>query len=476
MQEVIGSTPIFSTKAAILFVWWLFCLWCAKKCANSELLLSLPPFWIMPKRLQNKKDYPFKTAELVNRNGDLAKRWYIEFYIYSATTNKLERKRLSSWIFQDTEERANLNKYKTVRERTEIAKRIIEEINQALTSGVILDEEMPSAPELLQVEPGPINPRSINLAEHTFYTALEFAVQSKISSVRPNSVDTYASFWNILGSWMKENRVDKTPFLKRDQHGNWVIETLVYRFVDYLRMEYTISKGPKKGKQIGNTTFNNHRRLFKTLFNVFLNRKLIESNPLHNVPELVETETANVAYTAEQKAILKQELSQLPQLWQFAQIIYYSLMRPNELQQLRVKHVREQDLYIPADISKNHYARYPKITPGLKKVLDGMQLHNYNPEDLLFTKLGTPGPDSLKWSENYFTFKHREVADRLGYGADYVLYSWKHTGVVDLYRAGVKERYIMQQSGHRDMESFGKYLRSLGLYTNEELVSKAPEL
>jgi hypothetical protein len=64
----------------------------------------------------------------------------------------------------------------------------------------------------------------------------------------------------------------------------------------------------------------------------------------------------------------------------------------------------------------------------------------------------------------------------MNYPNDYTMYSWKHTGVVFLYRNNIPRASIRMQAGFMDDKSFETYLKSLGLFENELLITSYPSL
>jgi len=60
-------------------------------------------------------------------------------------------------------------------------------------------------------------------------------------------------------------------------------------------------------------------------------------------------------------------------------------------------------------------------------------------------------------------------------GSDYTLYSWKHSGVVAAYNAGVDIKTIQSQCRHQSLEQTDIYLKSLGLGINKA-INKIPGL
>jgi len=59
-------------------------------------------------------------------------------------------------------------------------------------------------------------------------------------------------------------------------------------------------------------------------------------------------------------------------------------------------------------------------------------------------------------------------------GIPFIPGSWKHTGVVNAYKAGVDIKSIQRQCRHTAIDMTDNYLKSLGLYDNEEFLLKMP--
>jgi hypothetical protein len=48
--------------------------------------------------------------------------------------------------------------------------------------------------------------------------------------------------------------------------------------------------------------------------------------------------------------------------------------------------------------------------------------------------------------------------------------------VIAAHKAGVSDNDIKKQTGNKDYGSFQKYLKSLGLFDNQDFASKIPDL
>lgn len=85
-------------------------------------------------------------------------------------------------------------------------------------------------------------------------------------------------------------------------------------------------------------------------------------------------------------------------------------------------------------------------------------------------------PSEKPYSRNAVTRRHAAILKRCSIDSRYSMYSWKHTGNVDSYLAGIDVYDIMRQNRHHSLEQTMNYLRSLGLRPNVNYSKKAPAL
>ena len=68
---------------------------------------------------------------------------------------------------------------------------------------------------------------------------------------------------------------------------------------------------------------------------------------------------------------------------------------------------------------------------------------------------------------------HRKALEESGlYDGKLTLYSWKHTGVCNAYRAGVDIKTLQGLLRHHSLDMTAIYMRSLGLRVDENLKGK----
>jgi len=115
--------------------------------------------------------YPFKNAKLNDCDGDISKRWYIEFYAWDVQKEKLLRRRFYE-----------INNISTIKDRRAYARRIIKEINDLLKDGFHFD-----------VNKAPAEAVSEEQKTYTINAALDYALEVKKPSIRTTSYPSYKS-------------------------------------------------------------------------------------------------------------------------------------------------------------------------------------------------------------------------------------------------------------------------------------------
>jgi len=388
------------------------------------------------------KFYSFRKAKLIDCNGDLAKRWYIIFYAWDVQLGRLRRKRLY-----------DVNKLKTAAERKAYAKKVIQEINKKLSAGFHFD-----AQKIREAN------KKINESENIEYKNAIVALQEVLQiNKKIYRVRTYDSFSSIINKFH--------DFLKSKK---W--HTLTINRIEQEHAKSFVDSMLKKGHS--GKTINGYVGYMKTLFNELLSRGYIEKNPFVGLKkQKEEISHQNLAYSNEQIELIKAELRNTdPQMWQFIQFIYYLYIRPSELRMIRIQDIKLQKatVHIRADISKNRKDAFVSIPENFKEEIRKMELQQYPGSYYLFTSLHQPGLRPL--GRNTMGDRYRKHIKRMGINKGYTLYSWKHTGVVRAFLAGVNIKAIQQQCRHHSIYETDKYLRSLGLIENTEIIRHHPAL
>ncbi|MFN3405862.1 MAG: tyrosine-type recombinase/integrase [Cytophagaceae bacterium] len=368
-------------------------------------------------------------------------RWYVEFYVWNpkaGSKGKFER-------FRDIIPKS-IQDEKT---REDFANDRIREINKALKDGFVVGPKEPAKPKPQKLE------KEMNVQE-----ALDYAIKHKKNTCK--SVTKFkqvkTAFTDFLAS--KNPSILKEPITSINK--KIILDFYDYEFLECKRTEYTR---------------NGLKRMLKTLFQLLVDKDKITSNPVPKNKKLKTSSTKNRAYLPDQvKSLLNHFISNDPQLYIFVRTMFYTLARRNELRLLRIRDIdfTKEKIRIIKENSKNKLSRMIDISPHLLPDLKKMNLQNYPEFYYVFGKKGAPGekPRGI----NFFSDRHKTLTEEFKLGPDFTLYSWKHTGVCEHFKAGVDLDAIKQQGGWEDWESFLTYIKSLGLDENKRFKEKSPKI
>ncbi|MCF8247787.1 MAG: site-specific integrase [Saprospiraceae bacterium] len=172
-----------------------------------------------------------------------------------------------------------------------------------------------------------------------------------------------------------------------------------------------------------------------------------------------------------QIARIKKHLLEVdPTLWMTCQFIYYCFIRPGELRLVKVGdiHFDEWKICVRANISKNKKEQYVTIPIAFRPSLESLKFRS--PREFIFFTDDCTKPVAI----NHFLRKFRRALTTLGFGNEYQLYSWKHTGAVSAVRAGASLKELQIQLRHHSLEEVDKYIRQLGVNDLQDLEGRFP--
>jgi integrase len=367
-------------------------------------------------------------------------RWVIKFRVWNADIEKVV-------LMRDY----TCNSKKDITERKETAKRIIEQISAALRDGKHID-----TPKRLAQEEA----KKVQTA-HTLKDALNVAMFWKRAE-NIKSIRNYENCYRRLCDWIAKAEYNQLP-----------IEAVNHNHVELFLNSLS------KDNPLSNRAYNNYRDQVSTLFQVLLQKDIITKNPCTKVPKRKAAKGRNLAYTVDQQTMLIDFMKvKYPGLLAFCQLMYYTLMRTNEITHMQAWWIGTYDInkiYLPKEFSKNGQERHITIPPQLERIIQEQGWRNLPHDTYLFSSGYRPGKNLVQ-SKMHANKYRRWVLDKLKFAKDYTMYSWKHTGVVFLYRNNIPRAAIRAQAGFMDDKSFEAYLKSLALFENEILVTNYPSL
>lgn len=301
----------------------------------------------------------------------------------------------------------------------------------------------------------------------TLGDALKTALRMKSDSVSAKTMSSYTGKAKVMTEWAVQKDLINTPLNKIDRG-------IVNRFLSDL-----------KSQGITNCTRNNYSRALHALFEALVEQGYMENNPFKYVKPLKMTTEAYMPYYPDQINTIKGYLmANDPQLWHFCLFMYYFLMRPVEIVQLKREHVNLQQRRIHIDSlthksRKGHYATISES--GLEFLLES-RLVEGKVNGFIFDEGNSKSPNSRV---NRFGERHRKMLNHLNKKEgmplykNQSLYSWKSTGAANLYMATKDIRLVQMQIGHADITTTELYLKNIGVledHLNKTLVRSQPAI
>ncbi|MEO0585413.1 MAG: hypothetical protein AAF135_24585 [Bacteroidota bacterium] len=140
-----------------------------------------------------------------------------------------------------------------------------------------------------------------------------------------------------------------------------------------------------------------------------------------------------------------------------------------EICRMRVRNIDKGIILVRNNQSKKQ--KPCMINPQLMEIIQKMDLDQYPEHYYIFGKNRMPSPTFRH--RNRYSEDHRRILDACEIqdeGLD--MYSWKHTGNCNAYRAGVDIYSLKIQNRHSSLRQTEIYLSTLGLRIPVELKTK----
>ncbi|WP_255037668.1 tyrosine-type recombinase/integrase [Lacihabitans soyangensis] len=386
------------------------------------------------KLIPMSETYPYKLCRLSKpKDNSLEKPWYVEFYVWDATKQKLHRKR---YVLSDD----------TAKAREIEAAKLIKQTNQQLIAGAVINP-------VQKKQIGPIQP------ETPLLEAIAFFLKYIKGSKKPRTYETYKSDLQKL-----------TDYLTTTNQTNLTLGTFTFNhaqaYIDYLIID----------QQLKNLRINNLKATNSAFFGFYQKRKTINENPFKGIDNLDVQASKHKSYTNQEALAIKNYcLEHDPRLWLAISFVYYGFIRAGyELRSLTIGNLFEKTILIEGQNSKSGDSEHVMIPAALEKIIQQYKLRDYPKHYYI---LGTDGPSETMVDKNHWYRRHVKALEATKLtGLNHDFYAWKHTGVIALWFATKEIELIRSQCRHKDIATTLLYLRDLGIYFDYTLINKFPEL
>lgn len=287
--------------------------------------------------------------------------------------------------------------------------------------------------------------------------AINYGFEQKKLSVKKNTVDNFQSTVNFFTEAVKKLKFDKMIVANFDRsHAKDVLEYL------------------KKEKSWTNKNYNKHLGYLRSMFYEVLEAEYTKVNPFNEIRNLkVVKNFSNIPPTDEEMKLICEELRNKNYgFYIFYMMIYYCGLRPDEVRNLKIKHLNFKMISIDLnwEITKTDKDRSVPMLGNLPELLKYYK--DCDPEYFVF---GTWVPNGGRHSQkNWFLPNPYQIKEdtpnkqwniliKKGLGINKNLYSGKHKGADDKRAAGMDIKTICAIFGHSETEMTERYMHSLQL-------------
>jgi len=283
-------------------------------------------------------------------------------------------------------------------------------------------------------------------------------VENRKKELRKNTIRSYDSFVNALTEWTNKN----CP----DIYASTFSQSQAVRYMDDLFAR----------KQTGITTYNNHIKMARALWNWMKERCYTKQTPFDHIKPKPKQKKSRILIPLTTRVLIKEHLQrENPHFLLICQLVYNCLIRPNEISQLQVRHLNLSEKYIqiPAEVAKNHKTRLSAITPEISALFKELKIDKFPPDYYLFA--GDLKPDKTPAGSQRYGKEWDKLRKKLNLPAEMQLYSFRDTGIFDMLKSGIDDLSVMQHADHSSLDITTIYANHHDANLIEKIYSNAPK-
>lgn len=349
-----------------------------------------------------------------------AKTWYVDFYVFDPSTNKMRRKKYM------------LGRYKTARARNEMAKQKIAWLVEELRNGWNPFVKARTTREFTKWE------TVLSLYKDYLQTA------GRKGLLKNKTVYDYQSRVKNLEMFLQETDAHLTYIYEFDR-------TLVVEFLDYLYYD----------KDVSAVTRNGYRTWISTFSSWLIDKAYIDkdSNPVEDIRQMREEEKKREPLPKFALTQLREYLSsQNPHFLLACYIEYYVNIRPEEMRHLKIGYIDITNCIValPGMFAKNRKRQEVTVPKKVLKLMIDLGIFNSPSQYYVF------GPDlhpsDKQIAVNRFRQEWSKMRKHFGWPDTYQFYSLKDTGISDnIDRYGLLT--ARDQARHSDATTTNRYAK-----------------
>jgi integrase len=360
--------------------------------------------------------------------------WYIEYYCENPKTKKLQRKTVKMNLV--------VKRFKTKKEARIHINNIVASLNIKLAGGW-----------------NPFFEQEDKRLYSDINDVVALFLQEKDKELRPNTMRTYRSVCSVFINWINDYHTGI--------YSGMVNQSVASRFMDYVY----------NARNVGKVAYNNYLKTLRALCNWAVEKCYIKDNPFNKLKvKSKDKKTRTIIPVECRKKIITHLEKRNNNFILVCKLMYYSLLRPNEIRQIRIADINVDKHYIAikSEVAKNHNARFAALTPDVCSLLKSLNLEKYPKNYFLFTTTFMPGVTMC--SNTRFGKEWVKIRNSCKLPKEMQLYSFRDTGIFEMMKIGnIDDLSVMQHADHHSLNITTIYANHYDSNLIKTIYEKAPQ-
>lgn len=285
-------------------------------------------------------------------------------------------------------------------------------------------------------------------------------ITTKEKELRPDSMRSYKSICKQFLSYLKLKKLE-------DMHIQEFKKVNALQYLDFL----------VNTKYLRNRTYNNYLKSTQAFFQWAVEQCYIEVNPFSLLKTKREQEKIRTLVDSNSRKRIVEHLEKNGDIGFLVvcNLIFMSLIRPQEIRRLKIKDVdlKNKCINLDSSITKTHYARTCALSDQLIELLMRLHIDRFPLDYYLVGKDFVPNSEIIP--KTYYSRKWVKVRKALNLPNEMQLYSLKDTGITTMLENGVPAITVMKHADHHDLAMTQRYANHKDTNLVEKIRAVAPE-
>ena len=369
-------------------------------------------------------------------NGDLNKRWYVEFSYRLPADEIPHRYRVYAGLCSGT-----------VEERDAVGEYLLRYYNEYLKSGAYLNQE-PNLNPLKESETH--RPEQQRWMEAKKSIMIDTLVPRYLEYVkpklRPKSLQDYSTKLNAFREYANTSLSGITvPMMQRK---------MILPFFEQLAIKNKLCR----------RTIEKYMQAVRSFFTWCEDVGVREdnTNPVYRIPKFGNViDCSPGVFDLDERKRLKNAIKDKePFLWLACEMLYYCAIRPGtEMRLLKIGDIdfATRNICVRAELAKNKTTEYVGIPNVLLEYMFDLHLNMFDKDLYVFGRYGAPSATPM--GKNTMRNRFNSYRELLKISSDKKFYSWKHSGAISAAQNGATVFELKDQLRHKSVVTTEEYLR-----------------